>query len=503
MKKRDNRILSGRERRIKKRLARDNFPEHDGPVMGAPNIHYEMAEKARAIDCGGIGAIHTMCENTGLTLSINRNLSVLKRYLPYHESDHVLNIAYNIIAGGKCKEDIETRRNDETYLDAVEAERIPDPTTEGDFCRRFERSDVIDLMDAINQTRALVWRRTIPKRDRKLAVIDVDGIVAETTGECKQGMDIAYNGEWGYHPLVVSLANTDEPLFTVNRSGNRPSHDGAAPWIDRAAEVTSRVFQDTIVRGDTDFSLTKNFDRWTEGGLGFNFGYDAKPNLVKIARGLGGGEWEKLERPEKNPTRGKSRARPENVKERIVEERGYKKLILMEEHVAEFSYRPVACERTYRMVVVRKRIRVKAGQQHLFDEDRYFFYITNLWEPQPDEVVFFNNERCDQENLLGQLKGGVNALRMPTDDLVSNWAYMVMASLAWTLKAWFALHVWLREDRSALLGMSFRKFLNEVIRIPCQIVRHARKLTYRILGYTRWTRSFLSTFGRLRKMSYG
>lgn len=503
MKNTDNNILCRRERRIQKRLARGNYPDHDGPVMQVPNIHYEMSEKTRAIGCGGIGAIHALCENSGLIHTINEQVNVLKRHLPYHESDHVLNIAYNSITGGRCLQDIELRRNDETYLDALGAVRIPDPTTAGDFSRRFTGPDVVALMEAINQTRLRVWRRTIPLRDRKEAIIDVDGMLAETTGECKEGMDIAYNGIWGYHPLIISLANTGEPLYLVNRSGNRPSHDGAVPWIDRAVELTGKVFDRTLLRGDTAFSLTEHFDRWSEAGVGFVFGYSAAANLVEIAEKLSEEQWVPLQRREKNPAVGQSRARPENVKEKIVERRGFKNLVLQEEHVAEFPYSPTKCRRTYRMVAVRKRIEVREGQTGLFEENRYFFYVTNIEDATPQEVVFLNNDRCNQENLLSELSSGLNAMRMPAGDLESNWAYMVMASLAWTLKAWFALHVWLRGDRSELLRMGFRQFLNSVIRIPCQIVRSGRQTIYRILGYTIWTRSFLSTFGRLRKMSYG
>jgi hypothetical protein len=503
MKTKDNKIMRRRERSIQKRLARDNYPEHDGPVMQVPNIHYELSERTRGIGCGGIAAIHTLCKNTGLMHTIDRNVGVLKRHLPYHESDHVLNIAYNSITGGRCLQDIELRRNDEAYLDALGAERIPDPTTAGDFSRRFSRGDIVDLMEAINQTRLRVWRRTIPRRDRKEAIIDVDGMLAETTGECKEGMDIAYNGIWGYHPLIVSLANTGEPLYLVNRSGNRPSHDGAARWIDRAVELTGQVFGRTLLRGDTAFSLTEHFDRWSEGGVGFVFGYSAAPNLVRAAEKLSEEQWKPLERRQKSPAGGSSRARPENVKEKIIERRGYKNLVLVQEHAAEFAYSPTKCRRTYRMVALRKKIEVREGQARLFEEDRYFFYVTNLEEPNAQEVVFLNNERCNQENLLSELSSGLNAMRMPAGDLESNWAYMVMASLAWTLKAWFALHVWLRGDRSELLRMGFRQFLNSVIRIPCQIVRSGRQTIFRILGYTGWTRSVLSTFGRLRKMSYG
>jgi len=502
VKAKDRRILNRLERRIKKRLDRNNNPDGGDPVMDVPNIHYEMSEKTRAIGCGAIGAFHTLSNNSKLNYSINERVNVLKRHLPYHESDHVLNIAYNTLTGGKCLQDIENNRNEEAFLDALGAERIPDPTTAGDFSRRFEQSDVEDLMEAINDSRLKVWKQTIPKSERDLAIIDTDGIVAETTGECKEGMDIGFKGIWGYHPLVVSLRNTGEPLYMVNRSGNRPSHDGAAQWIDKALELTSENYQGTILCGDTDFSLTENFDRWTAYSTGFVFGYDAMPTLVNKAEGLKESRWKPLVRRQKDSPVGKRRARPENVKERIVQERGFKNKELIEEDVAEFSYGPVKCENNYRMVVLRKKIRITEGQQHLFDDTVYFFYVTNLQHLRAEDVIFLNNDRCNQENLLKELSNGLNAMRMPEGDLVSNWAYMVMASLAWTLKAWFSLHVWLRSDREKLLRMGFRQFLNRVIRIPCQIIKGARQVKFRILGFTEWTKTFLNTFERLRAMSY-
>ena len=88
---------------------------------------------------------------------------------------------------------------------------------------------------------------------------------------------------------------------------------------------------------------------------------------------------------------------------------------------------------------MRKNLSVEKGEKVLFDDVRYFFYITNDRARSASEVVFCANDRCDQENLIAQLSGGVRALAAPVDTLTSNWAYMVMASLAWTLKAWFAL----------------------------------------------------------------
>jgi hypothetical protein len=436
--------------------------------------------------------------NTGLIRAIDDRLHLLKRHLPYHESDHVLNIAYNSLTGGNCLDDIELRRNDETYMDALGAERIPDPTTAGDFTRRFAEEDVLALLEAVNSIRPKMWKKRLKGSERKEAILDVDGTLAPTTGECKDGMGLSYKGVWGYHPLLVSLANTQEPLYLVNRSGNRPSHDCAVEWLDRSIELASQSFQRVCLRGDTDFALTRNFDRWTEDGVRFAFGKEATQNLVDIAENLDKRRWRVLKRPEMLSESGQRRQRPVNVKDRIVAEKGYKNITLQKEHVVEFSYQPARCRRPYRVIALRKKLAVDRGQVLLWEETRYFFYITNIEEMSAAEVVFFCNDRCNQENLIEQLKNGLNALRMPVGDLVSNWAYMVMASLAWTLKAWFALLVRHREKREALLKMEFRGFLNAIVLVPTQVVRTGRRIIFRILGYNQWTRTLLETYDRIR-----
>ena len=180
-----------------------------------------------------------------------------------------------------------------------------------------------------------------------------------------------------------------------------------------------------------------------------------------------------LRRREKQPLSAKRRERPRNFKEEIVVEKGYRNIRLLREHIAEFSYQPTKCKRSYRVIVLRKSLSVEEGQMRLWDDVRYFFYLTNRTDLSAAEVVWFCNERCNQENLIEQLKNGLHALRMPVDNLVSNWSYMVMASLAWTLKAWFALLVRKREHRDQLLAMEFRRFLNGLIRIPVQIISAA------------------------------
>jgi len=482
--------LRNAKRRIERRL--DGAREDRGkPMFGATNLRVELADKVRAIGSGGIALVQRLAEQTGLVEAIDRRLHLLMIHRPYHESDHVLNLAYNAMCDGIRLEDIELRRNDEVFLDALGTERIPDPTTAGDFCRRFAEPDIRALMGAIDDARLNVWARQ-PKEFFERATIDMDGTLVMTTGECKQGMDISYKGTWGYHPLVVSLAETGEVLRLINRSGNRPSHEGAAEEADEAITLCRKAgFRQIVLRGDTAFSQSGKLDAWDDDGVTFYFGFKAMPNLEEIADSLPNTAWRKVLRPPRYEVKTEARQKPVNVKQRIVRRRGFEVLRLKDEEYAEFEYQPVECQQPYRMVVVRKVISHEKGQQRLFDEIRYFFYITNDWAIDAEDVVFEANARCDQENLIAQLAGGVRALSAPVDNLHSNWAYMVMTALAWNLKSWWAL--WLPEhgrwrekhqaEKHDVLRMEFRTFLNAFIKIPCQIVRGGRKLIYRVLSY--------------------
>ncbi|MBK8013771.1 MAG: hypothetical protein IPK13_20780 [Deltaproteobacteria bacterium] len=182
--------------KIERRLKSAIHVNEAGPVLSGGNVRYELAGKTKAISHGGIGAVQRLVKKTGLTKHIDDNLHLLKIKVPYHESDHVMNIAYNALCGGRTLEDIELRRNDRVFLEALGTRSIPDPTTAGDFCRRFS--------------------------------------VGNTDGECKEGMDISYNGIWSCHALLVTLANTAEPLCIASRGANRPSHEGVIPYFERA-----------------------------------------------------------------------------------------------------------------------------------------------------------------------------------------------------------------------------------------------------------------------------
>jgi Transposase DDE domain group 1 len=489
--------------RIQWRLRKKQWHEQHRRMFRDHNVHYEIGDKTRGLRAGGLGAFHLLVRQLGLADAIDRDLHLLKRHLPYFESDHVLNLAYNFLAGGKTIQDLELLRNNETYLDALGAQRIPDPTTAGDFLRRFGAADIDTLQRVLNRQRVQVWRQQ-PAAFREQAIIEADGTLVGTTGECKRGMDLAYNGTWGYHPLLVSLANTQEPLFLVNRPASRPSYEGAAAYLDRAAALCREAgFHKISFRGDTDFTQTAHLDRWDRQGIGFVFGIDAQPNLVAIAEHLPERVWEALPRPARYEVATTPRQRPESVKQAVVLAKGYTDIRLVREEVAEFNYRPGACRQDYLVVVLRKHLVLERHGQPVGEETRYFFYITNEWAWGRAEVVYFANDRGNQENLVEQLKNGVRALRAPVNTLEANGAYMVIAALAWSLKAWLALLQPRAGDRQALLTMEFKKFLQEVVLLPCQVVRAGRRLVYRLLQWNPWVDVLCRGVEVLRRLRFG
>ena len=219
---------------------------------------------------------------------------------------------------------------------------------------------------------------------------------------------------------------------------------------------------------------------------------------------------------DKSRRSGAGEARPDNVKERIVRARGFENIRLRSEDVAEFAYRPTACRKTYRLVMVRKNLSVEKGEQVLFDDLRYFSYLTNDTYVPADEIVLLAHARCNPEYLIEQLENGVRAMPMPVDNLLSNWTYMVMASPAWMLKAWFALSLpetgrWAakyKSEKSAVLGMEFKWFLNAFMRVPYQIVRSGRRIVYRFdaaptrvsLSWNPWQHVFIRGVDALRNV---
>lgn len=406
---------------------------------------------------------------------------------------------------GRRLEDIDRLRTDVPLMNGLGARLLPDPTTIGDFLRRFTEADLLTLMEAINSVRPHLWRGRGAGLVGEVAYLDVDGTTVPTTGQLKQGMDISYKGIWGYAPLVVSLANTREVLYLVNRPGNAPSHLDAPAWIDKAIDLVAPHAKRVCLRGDTDFALTAHFDQWAA-QADFVLGTDNIAALRTRADALEASAWTRLHRraPYENTT-GTIRTRRHNRKRQVITERGFLNLRLNHEDVAEFTYQPGKCRRAYRVVVLRKNISRMQGEAALIDEIRYFFYFTTYTADThtPARIVELANDRCDQENIHGQLKSGINALHAPVGDLLSNGAYMLIAALAWNIKSWHAMMMHRGQDRAGFIRMEFKRLLDTVIRIPAMVIVRARSIVVHVVAHSVNLDRFFSAWATTERTRFG
>jgi len=463
-----------------------------GPVLGRANIAYELSARTKATGHGGIGLVAKLIGEIGLAGEIDAALELLKLHKPYYESDHVLNVAYNALCGGQRLQDIEARRCDRVLLDGLGTESLPDPTTAGDFCRRFDAASIMALQEAVNLARLKVWQRQPDSFFEQPAVIDADASIVPTDAQTKQGMDISDNGIWGYSALVVSLANTKEPLYLGLLGANRPSHEGVVDYYDRAIQPVprGRISRDPPAGRHRLLAhrRVRPLGR-RRGALRVRLRRPRQPHPSRRARR--GGDLSRARDPHRGPDRHHG---PHPPGQRQGRDRARAQLQ---------DAAPGSAERR-RVLLPSREVQARlpgdrAAQEHLrrarrerpFSEYRYFFYITNDRDMTADEVIDQARQRCDQENLISQLKSDVRALHAPVNTLCANWAYMTMAALAWTLKAWCALLLpitprWAEphnEQRRRLLTMDFRTFRTAFIKIPCQIITTGRRVRWRILTY--------------------
>jgi hypothetical protein len=460
---------------IERRLERAVVPNMTGPVLGRANIAYELSARTKGTAHGGIGAIAKLIDASGLANEIDASLHLLKLHKPYYESDHVLNIAYNALCGGR----------------RLPGHRGP-PLRRGPPRRLGDREPPRPhhrrgLLPALRRRRGARPPSGGQPGPAEGVALPARRLLRAASGHRRRRQHRAHRRcdqtghghllprHLGYSALVVSLANTKEPLYLALLGANRPSHEGVLDYYDRAIALSRQAgFKEIRLRGDTDFSLTTELDRWDDDGVRFVFGYNARANLIEQAQSTDKETYRELVTRAQRQIATTARTRPRNVKDNIVRERNYKVLRQTAQDVVEFSYRPGNCQRDYRVLALRKNISVERGENVLFCEYRYFFYITNDRDMTADEVIDQARQRCDQENLISQLKSDVRALHAPVNTLCANWAYMTMAALAWSLKAWCALLLpvsprWAErhnEQRRRLLTIDFRTFLAAFIEIP-------------------------------------
>jgi len=446
---------------------------------------------------GGLSLATRLVSRLRLPQAINDSLSLLRAHRPFTEADHVLTHAYNLFVGGSCLEDIAQLQTSEPVRRLLGARRIPDPTTAGDFLRRFGEDELYALDAAIDQVQGRAWRLAHGKRKRAVGLVDMDSHVHAVYGHQKEGTDFTYKGTFGYHPLAITLAETQECLRLVNRSGNVASADGAADLMGEVFPMLKERFQRIVVRGDSAFARQEIYEVCEAHGQDFAIVSPAHPNLVSIAESLEEKAWKPFRPSKKASGKGRSpkrRKRGRNVRRRKARARGKRDLKLERQWLAEVDYQPARSKRSYRLVLRRQRIE-ESSQGELFELWRYRFVITNMAQcHSPAEVVKLTYQRCDQENVIEQLQNGIAAMAMPTGSFLANGAYLVCARLAHNLKSWLAQIALPREA----VRWEWKRFRQAFVIVAARIVRHARGIVVKVARSHRFAEALCRGVVRLQ-----
>lgn len=476
------------------------FPDGDRPVFRTRRVRLQTEKRGKVIPYGGLALAHKLVHRLGLADAIDQELTLLKLHLPYHESDHVLTHAYNIFSGGTCIEDIASLQDSEAFRNLVGACRVPDPTTAGDFLRRFDEYSLGVMDTVLDEQRDRLWK-LLPARMRRRATVDLDSTLKPVYGECKQGADFSYKGTWSYHPLLISVAETNECLRLINRSGNTGSADGVEDALDPCLGHLTDSFRRVIVRGDSAF-YRKNLITLCEAhGADFALVMDGMEVLVKAAQALPERRFRPFDpHPAKRtcPRRARRRRR-ERTRQRRAQQRGYRTLHTTAVWVAEFRYRPTGLERDYRVIVKRQRVQEKRGQRVLFERYVYRFIITSIEDMSAADVLRLAYGRCNQENTIEQLKHGLAALRMPTGELLANGAFMMAALIAWNLRAWLSLLALPAES----LRWEWKRFRHAFVYVGAKIIHHARTAVVQLASSHRFTPDLLAAARRIDAIQSG
>lgn len=464
-----------------------------GPVLRHPRLQLS-SEPSDTTPYGGLALAAGLVRSLGIARDLDRELSLLSTHRPFHESDHVLTHVYNLYAGGSCIEDIADLQTSEPVRRILGANRIPDPTTAGDFLRRFDEGALRSLNHVIDRAQEKVWKRRYGKKKAARAIVDLDSCVRPVYGDQKEGTDFTYKGSFGYHPLVISMAGTLECLRLINRSGNEGSAAGSEAHLRELFPMLGRRFKQVIVRGDSAFAKQAIFDACDEAGHHFAVVSPQQRNFVSLFEAVPGARWKRYrQRSEISKCQGRPRRRRPNRRRERVLSRNKRNLQLKKQWIAELPYQPERSERPYRLIARYQEIE-EHEQGELFKLTRFRFILSNLPPSvSAEEVMDLTYQRCDQENLIEQLQNGVAAMRMPTGGMLSNAAFMTCARLAHNLKPWLAQIALPPET----MRWEWKRFRRSFVYCAARVVHTARQVHVRFADSHRFAGVILAAHARL------
>ena len=484
-----------------------------GKLFRTPKLHLEVDDRVAVTPYGGVALIQGVLRRTRAAEAIDRFVHVLARHHPYHESDHVIAQAVNLMVGGDCIEDMALIQHDQAMLRMLGTERSPDPTTAGDFLRRFDSEAHPGALDglryAVDRIQDQVWE--LARRDRRRlrrllgswGFIDLDSHITATYGTQRTGADFAHNGQWGYHPLLASLANTGELLDVVQRPGNAHSATGAGECLDRVLpQVRGRCgFENLLVRGDSAFDQAPVRAACERHGASYALVAKEIGDKPRHAAGVPEDAWDEFVPRSQRRRLAKQgapvRTRGANELGRKVAQRRYRVKSKTGIEIAEVPFQPTGSESPARLIILRERMsdRTFDGQVFLFEYQFQFRYIvTNLPSVYSAEaVVELTYDRCDQENVIEQFKNGLAGWHTPVREFEGNAAHLLIARLAWNLGKAIAL---LGLPPEAL-RWEWKRFRRSVLLIAAAVIRRSRQTWVRISSSHLYARQYMLAHARL------
>ena len=487
------------------------WPETEGRVMRHPLLHLESDPRGEMTHYGGLVLAQQFVRRFRVAQRLDEALVLFKRHAPYHESDHVLALGYTLYVDGTCLEDQAVLQGSEAVRRLVGACRIPDPTTAGDFLRRFKSvQDVEQLSGVIDEVEEAVWSKLpgkVRRRRKKheVALVDLDGHIKPLYGVQKQGADFSYDGRWSYppagaragQPLVVSLGGSGECLKVVNQPGSARSSDAAAEAVKAVLPRVKRHFRNAIVRGDTDFDRSDIFNAVMDKRAYFAIGGRLYPKRAALVGAIAEKDWKPfVPRAEREERGGPSRhGYTRNWRRQKAAERGYRTLRTVKQWLSEIDYQPHGLDSPCRMIVRRVLIEETDGQGALFTHFRYRLVLTNLARSYtPRQVIDLTYQRCDQENVIEQFGQGIAGWRMPVAEFMGNSAWLQIARLAWNLGKWIAQ----LALPSEVVRWEWKRFRRHFVYIAAKVLKTARCLVVRLAGSHRFLPDILTAHVRLQ-----
>jgi len=489
--------------------------------MRLPKTHLETEPSYETTKYGGLVLVTELLRRFDVTQRLNENVSVLKQYQPYTEADHILAQALNLYVGGTCIEDMSELQHSEAVCRMLGACRVPDPTTAGDFLRRFDPKAnpgaLEDLRHTIDGIQGAVWQdkvRGVCRRKKNkgrynrrgikqdLAILDMDSHLKTVYGVTKEGADFNHKGQWSLHPLAITMAQTGECLALRNRSGNVRDSEGAAATLDETLDYVRPNFEQVLVRGDSGFDRADIRAICEQRDARFAFVGREFKNRPGIAASIPEEQWQPFEARDKRMAAARSkkkgyqpRKKRENRRRRRARERNYKNKRLRSQWLAEVPWCPADSERTYRLIIRRQLIEHSKGQTLLYDEYRYRYVVTDL-PPSitTARVVDMTYERCDQENSIEQLGSGLAAWRMPVREFAGNSAWLEIARLAWNLAKWLAQLVLPEET----VRWEWKRFRRAFVEVTAVVIKRSRQLWIRFKGAHRFLDTLVEAHQRLQ-----